>query len=193
MRLPRWFHLLGSPPFVYGFAGKLDAVARRGGVPVARDRRVLGTRRRADGSRAGRGLSDPLYPSADRVRRHDGVRRHGGGRRHRLHLADQARARGGGHARRRSARRSPRARSRPAPSGGGRRGERSGSGAIRGSCPRRCCCSCSWAISRCAPHSRTATRRTESARSSPWSASSTSRSFTTRWCGGTPCIRARRS
>ena len=23
MRLPRWFHLLGSPPFVYGFAGKL--------------------------------------------------------------------------------------------------------------------------------------------------------------------------
>ena len=23
MPLPRWFHLLGSPPFVYGFAGKL--------------------------------------------------------------------------------------------------------------------------------------------------------------------------
>jgi len=23
MRLPRWFHLLGSPPFVYGLAGRL--------------------------------------------------------------------------------------------------------------------------------------------------------------------------
>ncbi len=23
MRLPRWFHLLGSPPFVYRLAGKL--------------------------------------------------------------------------------------------------------------------------------------------------------------------------
>jgi hypothetical protein len=24
MRLPRWFHLLGSPPFVYSLAGKLS-------------------------------------------------------------------------------------------------------------------------------------------------------------------------
>ena len=95
MRLPRWFHLLGSPPFVYGLAGRRRAVARCDRGHLVGRRRVLGTGRRAARSRSRRGLSDPLYAPASRLHQHDGVRRHGGVRRDRLRLADQARARGG--------------------------------------------------------------------------------------------------
>ena len=110
------------------------------------------------GLSAGRGLSDPLYAPANRVRRHDGLRRHGRGGRHRLHLADQARARRGSDCARRSARRSRHARSPPGAIWGRPMWGTYWQWRTRGSClETRAAVPVSWAISRCAPRSTTAT------------------------------------